>query len=92
MNDTGISRLWTLSFGSSAWGRRFFVTTKGRIGLGPRGMQSVDKICIFLGGGIQFVVRENGNYWVLVGEVYVNGLMDGEAMEGQMEVRKFTLC
>jgi hypothetical protein len=69
-------------------GRTLFVTEDGRIGVGPDILQKGDEICIFYGAHTPFVVRpiksvlvNVGNYYQLVGECYVHGLMDGEAME-----------
>jgi hypothetical protein len=31
------------------------------------------------------LIKEVGEGWLLVGECYVHGMMDGEAMEGRVE-------
>jgi hypothetical protein len=42
------------------------------------------------------VIRPHGGYFKVVGEAYVQGLMDGEAMEvlesGKVNPRSFTFC
>lgn len=48
------------------------------MGLGPAGTQPGDVICVFLGGAVPWVIREDGDDDVLVGECYVHGIMDGE--------------
>ena len=49
-------------------------------GLGPPGVEKGDKICIFLGFTILFIIRPlNLGGYILVGECYIYGLMDGEA-------------
>ncbi|KAK7531184.1 heterokaryon incompatibility protein-domain-containing protein [Phyllosticta citricarpa] len=57
---------------------------KGHLGSTAEG----DLICIFSGGAVPYVVRkvpgEEGKYWFL-GEAYVEGIMNGEAMEGRKE-------
>ncbi|EOA86522.1 hypothetical protein ACJQWK_08803 [Exserohilum turcicum] len=65
--------------------RRFFVTTKGRFGLGPWNMQKGDVVGILLGGKTPFVLRGCGSkslsrhnsmgYHRLIGEAFVEGLM-----------------
>lgn len=48
----------------------------------PHDSKVGDRICIFKGGSVPFVVRENvSGYYQLVGECYIHGIMDGEAME-----------
>jgi hypothetical protein len=63
-------------------GRTLIVTEKGYIGLGPAESREGDKVAVLLGGSVPFVLREQQGYFILVGECYVNGLMDGKAMGG----------
>jgi hypothetical protein len=56
-------------------------------GLIPPQAQEGDSICILYGCSVPVVLRKslgaNGShYWELVGEAYVHGLMDGEALRG----------
>ena len=62
-------------------GRRFFTTLGGYMGIGPPGMRPGDSICVFLGGNVPWVVRQEGYEYMLVGECYVHGIMDGEIMQ-----------
>ena len=62
-------------------GRRFFTTLGGYMGIGPSGMRPGDSICVFLGGNVPWVVRQDGHEYTLVGECYVHGIMDGEVMQ-----------
>lgn len=72
------------AFGYASHGRSFFTTLYGRVGLGPLHTEAGDSICIFHGAYIPFVVRpvarrsRNASYH-LIGESYVNGIMNGEA-------------
>lgn len=61
--------------------RKFFTTTKDLIGLGPRSMCTGDIICIMSGGRVPYVLREERNHYRLVGEAYVHGLMEGQAVD-----------
>ena len=66
-----------------AFGRAFFISRTGFMGLAPKAALPDDEIVLFLGARIPFVIRRSGNRnWNLIGECYVYGLMFGEAMEG----------
>ena len=60
--------------------RRFFVTRNGLMGIGPDAMKEGDIIAILFGGSVPYVVRTVGQNHKLVGECYVVGLMNEEAM------------
>ena len=63
-------------------GRRFFITRKGRLGLGPREIRIGDKVVILKGCYMPLVLRADGEFRILVGEAYVSGIMRGEAFMG----------
>jgi hypothetical protein len=63
-------------------GRCVFVSEKGYLGLGPKAAQKGDIISVLLGGDLVYILREKGLDAEFVGESYVHGLMDGEAIEG----------
>jgi hypothetical protein len=67
--------------GSATYGRRVFVTSDGTIGLGPVALQPGDIVTILFGGFTPFVLRRVDDYYVLIGECYVHGQMDGCAVE-----------
>jgi hypothetical protein len=58
-----------------------FETKDGYLGLGPRTMLKDDLICVLFGSNVPFVLRRVDDYFVLVGECFVLGLMDGEAID-----------
>jgi len=64
----------------AATGRRFFMTKRGRMGLGPADLQLVDRIVVFEGYNIPLAVRAAGDgvHALLVGETYTSGIMEGE--------------
>jgi hypothetical protein len=70
--------------------QHFFTTCKGYIGLGDMPQRN-DEIWILHGGNVPFMLRpypknsENAGSYALVGDCYVHGIMDGEAMEGWEE-------
>ena len=62
-------------------GRRLFVTAKGHTGLGPVEVQEENLVAVLLGGQVPFVLCRRNEHFSLVGECYVYGLMNGEAVE-----------
>ncbi|KAI1390137.1 heterokaryon incompatibility protein-domain-containing protein [Hypoxylon trugodes] len=63
-------------------GRKFFVTTRGFMGIGPASMEPGDLVVVLLGAVVPFVARKTANEqdrtYILIGECYVHGIMDGE--------------
>lgn len=62
-------------------GRCLFYTTSGHIGLGPGDMNLGDTVCILGGAGMPIVVRPLADHFGIVGDCYLNGVMDGEATD-----------
>lgn len=64
--------------------REIFITTSGYLGLGPAGMMEHDSVVVLFGGHVPFVLRATDTgQWRLIGECYVYGIMNGEALEGE---------
>jgi hypothetical protein len=62
--------------------RKVCVTSNGYLGRAAHGSVIGDKICIFFGASVPFVLRERDDGgFMFVGEAYVHGLMDGEALK-----------
>lgn len=63
-------------------GRLPFITKKGHLVLGPEYVKRSDFIALIKGTQVPFILRrqDDGQYQ-LIGEAYVDGIMDGEAME-----------
>ncbi|KAL8708988.1 MAG: hypothetical protein Q9220_006197 [cf. Caloplaca sp. 1 TL-2023] len=62
---------------------RLFRTDDGLLGMGPRSTQAGDEAWILQGARVPFVLRpcgESGQYR-LIGQSYVHGMMQGEAIE-----------
>jgi hypothetical protein len=62
-------------------GRRLFLTDKGYLGLTLKHVQIGDVVAILSGGQLPFVLRKVQGHYTLIGEAYVDGIMDGEAVE-----------
>ncbi|KAH7088077.1 HET domain-containing protein [Paraphoma chrysanthemicola] len=69
--------------------RSFVVTENGRVGIGPLGTRPGDLVAVIFGGGVPYIIRQEGSSFLVVGETYIYGLMSGEAIEewrkGQLE-------
>lgn len=72
---------WSRVANGASRNRRFALSAGGLYVLGPKAMEPGDMIYVFLGGKMPFVIRPWGEHWLLVGECYVHGLMDGEIFE-----------
>jgi len=73
----------------------FFITKQGYIGIGPPDTQPGDQVWVFDGGRVPFVARKTEQDNVvdsihklhLVGDTYVHGIMDGEAVQEDREAQ-----
>lgn len=75
-------------------GRCFFCTYPTRyMGIGPDHMRAGDTIAIFFGARTPFIIRpdEDTGHFRLIGDCYIHGLMDGEALEMGLEARDFQI-
>jgi len=86
--------------------RRFMLTNRGYMGWAPdniRGSKNDqtrqgDLICILFGCSTPLVIRPCGRRYQIVGEAYVEGFMNGQAMEllktdpERVSVQDFTFC
>lgn len=59
--------------------RRFILTEKGDVGLAPAISEIGDKVCVFFGGQVPFLLRPGREEHRLCGECFFRGLMDGQA-------------
>ena len=73
--------------------KRFFVTETGEMGSGPEEMSVGDIVVVLFGCGVPVILREvggggggdgvgreMGKRWEFVGEAFVDGFMDAEAL------------
>ncbi|KAK4172944.1 heterokaryon incompatibility protein-domain-containing protein [Triangularia setosa] len=85
---------------SVVWQRRIMELENGFFGLGPEGGQVGHVVCILYGCSVPVLLKKVEDprveeLYEVVGETYVHGVMDGEAMDftehWQPEVREFKL-
>ncbi|KAF4988106.1 hypothetical protein FGRMN_9972 [Fusarium graminum] len=58
--------------------RCFLVTSTGNIGIGPSDTHPGDWVVVIFGGQVPYVMREDGIWWSFIGELYLDGYMNGE--------------
>jgi hypothetical protein len=74
------SRLFAERVAFACSSRAFFVSRKGYIGLAPEFTMRGDLVCVFCGCDKPLIIRKIDNHYALVGDSYIYGLMDGEAL------------
>jgi len=76
-------------------GQFLVVTKEGYFGKCHKKPVKGDNVCIFPGCAMPMILRPFQEYHKLLGEAYVNGIMDGEVMtalgEGKRELREFKI-
>ncbi|EMD93593.1 hypothetical protein COCHEDRAFT_1212288 [Bipolaris maydis C5] len=50
------------------YGRCFFITSAGRMGIGPSDSKVNDTVAIIPGGGVPYIIRPEADDWLFVGE------------------------
>lgn len=78
--DAAHSALQTLTLGPTR-GRVMFASTTGYLGLVPHGTQEGDVVFVIRGADVPYVLRPHRDAFQLIGEAYVQGAMEGEALE-----------
>ncbi len=74
-------------------GRRLFTTEKGYLGLGPADARERTLICVLHGGPVPLLLHKNTRhqYYNFIGECFIHGLMNGEALRSDVDVRTFAI-
>ncbi|PVH81098.1 HET-domain-containing protein [Cadophora sp. DSE1049] len=74
------------------WNRRLVRLKDYSLGLVPERTLRFDRICILFGCDVPVVLRKRQNdFWELIGEAFVYGVMDGEAVERPYQDMSFNL-
>ena len=75
--------------------RCIFKTKNGYMGVGPPGMKKRDIVVVLFGCGAPVLLRKVKDGYILIGECFVQGLMDGEAIDGlksdKLSFERFTI-
>jgi hypothetical protein len=73
--------VWDARIAQLGKGRRAFLSNSGLCGLVPENADDGDCLCILFGCDIPVVLRKTGDSYTFIGECYIYGLMDGEAIK-----------
>jgi hypothetical protein len=68
--------------------RRLFISQSGIVGLAPWDSLEGDLVVVLLGCRQPIVLREHDRHYIMIGEAYVDGFMDGKAIKVASE-KKF---
>lgn len=74
--------------------RQMIRTEGGVLGLGPRDTEDGDVICELYGGKSFYMIRplkEDNAAYAFLGDVYLHGMMQGEAMQNEREKEWFAI-
>jgi hypothetical protein len=72
--------------------RRFCTTNNGQLACVPKSSREGDVICILFGGEVPYVLRPiRDGYYSVIGECYVDNIMDGESLSHGTMPREFQL-
>lgn len=73
--------------------RRPLYISGGYLGIGPSAAEPGDIACIILGADTPYILRPKyiDNHFMLLGEAYIDGVMDGEAMTRNLEIQNISL-
>lgn len=86
---------WMERASGGANGRRFARGQQGYYALCPPGAREGDQLCLLLGGKTLLCLRPDRDSYLFVGECYVHGVMDGEALDmlekGDMTLTTFMI-
>ncbi|MCJ1286512.1 hypothetical protein MMC26_005858 [Xylographa opegraphella] len=81
---------------SVVWNRKLLQSENGRwFGLAPTRAEVDDIICILYGCSVPVILREHrthtATYFEFIGESYIHGAMDGQAMSGTWKEQEYEL-
>ncbi len=83
-SDSADADYFEVDFWKNGYGRTFFNTANGGSGVGPQIAKQGDELWLPMGAQMPFVFRKTNSLhkFKLVGQAYVHGVMQGEAVEG----------
>ena len=75
-----LSNQFHLAVIAASVNRTFFISQQGYMGMGPAATEEGDVIVVALGCDVPLMLRKESDHYLLVGECFVWGMMDGEVM------------
>jgi hypothetical protein len=95
LGEGGDAPAWMERASGGARGRVFGRCAGGLYALLPPGAREGDEVCVLVGGSTLYCLRGWGDGYRFVGECYVHGFMDGEALglveRGEGEIRELRI-
>lgn len=79
--DCGNSTEYKSQAWAACYQSKLFRTSKGYLGLGPEILKPGDVVAVIFGAKVPFILRPEGDHYLLLGDCYVHGIMKGEAVE-----------
>ncbi|KAF5639579.1 heterokaryon incompatibility protein (het-6OR allele) [Fusarium sp. NRRL 25303] len=90
--ETMINSLWDPGSQLSVFQYQTCHTETGLVGHARLDMQAGDVLCVLLGGNMPFILRPlDDGVFGYVGQAFVHGIMDGEALQQGHELESITL-
>ncbi|KAI5464360.1 heterokaryon incompatibility protein-domain-containing protein [Mariannaea sp. PMI_226] len=81
---------------SACTGRRLFIDTDDQLGLAPLATRRGDLVCFLSGGRLPFIVRQEGQFVLLIGECYLYDYLEARAdkilIAKELTSRWFKFC
>ena len=76
-----------------AQGRRPLLFSNGCLGIGPRETELGDLVYVLIGADVPYILRRQcqDDKFRIIGEAYVHGIMDGEAMEASPAIQRILI-
>jgi hypothetical protein len=59
----------------------YYFTPHGYMGLAPLKARKGDLVCVLLGCEIPLIIRRDGDHYLVIGESYIYGMMNGEVIQ-----------
>jgi hypothetical protein len=59
------------------------------MGMGPLNIKNGDLICVLLGCDLPLILRKTEGHYLVIGECFVLGLMDGDALQDIVDKKVF---
>ena len=91
-NGVDIVSKFEFATSSSEWARRLCTTEQGHVGMAPQKARKGDVVCVLYGASVPFILRPmHDDCYEFIGESYLHGFMEGEAVGGEYEAKYFNL-